>query len=74
MRKNLSIKKVAEVWFAAYLHNIKDLANDAVVWMARNWKILKEDKQFCKWVQEHPDLLLEITTLVTDKCKCIRDN
>lgn len=70
LSKNLSLKNVTEICLAAYLHNIEDLTNDAVAFMAKHFKLLYQDENFCKWTDDHPHLLRLISVVLARKCDC----
>merc|ERR1711894_586670 len=59
----LNLTNVAEIWLSAYQHNIKELAHDAVAFMAINWKTLAKDETIKQLAQKYPNLLFTISTL-----------
>ena len=64
---SVDIENVAEIWHVAYLHNVEELEQDALAFMAVNWKKLRHDEKVKKLIKTCPHLTETISALLSDE-------
>ena len=57
---------VGVIWKTAYLHNLEDLSNLCIAFMAKHWYSLSKDKEMKHWAKEYPNLLLVVSKLLSE--------
>jgi hypothetical protein len=66
LRKDINALNVATLWEAAYIHNIEDLTQDCVVFMAIRWKTLVKDEKILQLTEKYAELLVTISLLLSE--------
>merc|ERR1712060_280269 len=64
LTKCMDIDNVIEIWEAALLFDIENLAHDGLVFMVRNWKTLAMNDDMKKLCLKYPNLIFSISTLL----------
>jgi len=66
LAKTINCANVSKIWNSAYLHDAKDLAHAALIYMLKKWKRLTKQDDIRELCSEYPKLVLTISTLMAE--------
>jgi len=64
LTESLDVKNVAQIWYKAYQHRMEELMQNALLFMAKNWKILHEDENVLELVENYPKFNIKLLSLL----------
>lgn len=65
LSSDLDAKNVAEIWEFSYMHNLKGLAHNCLLYMALNWKELIKEEDIKELSNKHPAMVFTISSLLS---------